>query len=83
MSQKNDKLDIGEITKRLDVIIYFLLDQRRQQGKSNREIIKEMSEWGLKDFEIAKILGKSRGYVSGELTQIRKLTKSRGRKNER
>lgn len=80
MTPKDREKSVEEVTRRLDVIIYLLLDQKKQQGKSNRDIIKELSEFGLKDSEIAKMLGRSRSYVASELTQIRKLAKSKGKK---
>ena len=78
----HENIGVEEIIKRLDLIAYLLLEQRRQDGKPNREIIKELSEWGLKDFEIARILGRSRSYVASELTQIRKTKKLKVKKDE-
>lgn len=61
-----------EITKRLDIIIGLLLRQQKDKNTSNRQTIKELNDMGLKDFEIARILGRSRSYVASELTQLRK-----------
>ena len=77
-----EEIKAEDIIKRLDLIAYLLLEQKRQE-KSSREIIKELSEWGLKPFEIAKILGKSSSYIRSELTQIRKsVKKQKVKKNE-
>lgn len=78
MTKENSEMNIDEVTKRLDIIIYLLLEQKRQAGMSNRDIIKELTNLGLKDWEIAKILGKTRSYVSSEVTQIKKPNKKRG-----
>lgn len=80
MPEKSNTINFEDITKRLDVIIYLLLDKKRNEGKSNREIIKELSELGLKDTEICKMLGKSRSYVAKELTLIKKNVRKRVKK---
>lgn len=82
MPEKNNAADFQDITRRLNVIIYLLLDKKRSEGKSNREIIKELSEFGLKDTEICTMLGKSRSYVASELTQIKKGAKKKVKENE-
>lgn len=78
MRKENAQVNVAEVTKRLDVIIYLLLEQKRQAGTSRRDIIKELTHLGLKDSEIAGILGRTRGYVSSELTQIKKTNKNQG-----
>ena len=61
-----------EIIRRLDVVIYFLLKKDMQEGTSNREIIKQLYGLGLKDVEIAGILGRSRSYVASEISLLKK-----------
>jgi hypothetical protein len=78
MTKENEEINVEEVTKRLDVIIYLLLEQKRQAGVSKKQIINELSTLGLKDWEIARILGKTRSYVSSELTQIKKPNKKQG-----
>lgn len=68
-------LNIEEITKRLDVIIYLLLKQNQEKGATTRQIIKELNDIGLKDYEIAKIFGKSRSYIASEVTLLKKSKK--------
>lgn len=74
-----------DIIKRLDVVIYLLLKQSQEQDTTTRQMIKELNDIGLKDYEIAKIFGKSRSYISSELTLLKRLkTKSsKGGKNGR
>jgi len=72
----NKEIDLEEITKRLDTIIYLLIKQTREKDEAKKkEVIAELFELGLKDFEIAKILGKSRGYVSSVITVYKKSKK--------
>jgi hypothetical protein len=68
--EDNAKLD--GIERRLDAIIGILLKQTDLQERSSRDHIAMLSSMGFKDVEIARILGKTRGYVSGELVEIRK-----------
>ena len=66
----------SKVVKRLELIIYLLLQQRKREIEiPKKEIIQELYGWGFSDIEIAKILGKSRGYISGEITQFRKSKK--------
>lgn len=72
------EIDIDEITKRLDVIIYLLIKQTKEKDETTKkEMIAELFEWGLKDFEIANILGKTRSYVSSEITKLKKGKKKK------
>lgn len=84
MRKENTETNMEEVTKRLDVIIYLLLEQKRQGGTSRRDIIEQLTDLGLKDSEIARILGKTRSYVSSEVTLIKKTKKKEGgRRSER
>jgi len=69
---RSNNSTLEEIKKRMDLIIYLLLDIKKQEGKKAKEIIKELSEWGLKDYEIANILGKTRSYIASELSKTKK-----------
>ena len=69
MDEKN-KLD--DVIKRLDTLIYILLRHGRIQEMTTREQIELLTSLGLRDIEIARILGKSRGYVASERTKIKK-----------
>jgi len=77
----NKEIDLEEITKRLDIIIYLLIKQTQEKDEAKKkEMITELFEWGLKDFEIARILGKSRGYVSSVITVYKKSKKKEASK---
>lgn len=67
------------IERRLDAVIRILLNQTEVQESSTRSHIQLLSELGLTDTEIARILGRSRGYVASELSVIRSGGKLRGK----
>ncbi|VVC02844.1 Uncharacterised protein [Candidatus Burarchaeum australiense] len=68
----NDK-DSEAILTRLDAILCLLVRQEQaREDVTTREIISALNKVGLRDAEIAKILGKSRGYIASELHNIRK-----------
>jgi IS30 family transposase len=74
MSQRdNDRFE--GIERRLDAVIGILLKQTQLQEQPSRSHIALLSSMGFKDTEIATILGKTRGYVSSELVEIRKKKK--------
>lgn len=73
-----EKLETESIIKRLDTIIYILLRHNQLQEMTTRGHIALLTSLGLRDIEIAKILGKTRGYVASERSKI----KSRGGENE-
>ena len=82
MSEKKSTKElqwVERIEKRLDVIIRILLKQTEVQESSSRVHIQLLSDLGLTDAEIAKILGRTRGYVASELSVMRSGGKSRGR----
>jgi DNA-binding CsgD family transcriptional regulator len=82
MSEKKGKKDlqwVEGIEKRLDAIIRILLKQTEVQESSSRAHIQLLSELGLSDAEIARILGRTRGYVASELSVIRSGGKTHGK----
>ena len=67
----NKEYDLEDIVMRLDAIVYFLSEQCREQGEiSKPEIFAKLKELGLKDSEIAKIFGSTRGSISGQITRF-------------
>ena len=76
--RKKDKEQFEEINKRLDALIRISLRHNETQELTSREQIEMLRSVGLRDIEIARILGKSRGYISSELNKIR----ARGVKND-
>lgn len=73
MTQKADKNNIEEITRRLDVIIYLLL--KKEEDTTVKQMIAQLSEIGFKNYEIAKILGKTESHVAKELSLLKKSSK--------
>jgi len=65
------------IERRLDAIIHILLRQTEVQEMNAREQIQVLDRLGLRDSEIARILGRTRGYVASELSIVRR--ESRGK----
>ncbi len=74
--KKKEAEQFEEINKRLDAIINILLRHNQLQEMTTREHIEILNSVGLRDAEIARILGRTRGYVAGELSKM----KSRGAK---
>jgi DNA-binding CsgD family transcriptional regulator len=70
------ELDTVGIERRLDVLIRLMLRPTDVQEMTNREQIALLSSAGLRDTEIANILGKTRSYVASEMTQVRKKEKN-------
>jgi DNA-binding CsgD family transcriptional regulator len=74
----NDDEKFGAIIKRLDTIISILMKQNQFQEMNMREQILALAEIGLRDSEIAGILGRSRGYVAGEKSKMKSKGESNG-----
>ena len=64
--------DITGINRRLDVIIGILLHPTKFQEASNRRKIALLSNLGLTNQEIAKLLGVSSGLVAKEKSVLKK-----------
>jgi len=73
---RNGNDDMDGVEKRLDAIINILLRQTKLQEGSSRAHIALLYSIGFSDSEIARVLGKTRGYVSSELALIRKAKKN-------
>jgi len=65
------------IERRLDAIIHILLRQTEVQEMSTRKQIEVLDRLGLRDSEIAGILGRTRGYVAGELSVVRRGSRAK------
>ncbi len=72
LNKSKEWQDIGGIERRLDAIIHILLRQTEVQEMNARNQIEMLSRLGLSDQEIARILGRTRGYVASELSIIRR-----------
>ncbi len=67
----NKEYDLEDVVMRLDAIVYFLSEQCREHGEiSKPEIFAKLKELGLKDSEIAKIFGSTRGSISGFIAKF-------------
>jgi hypothetical protein len=75
MSDGRNASDEG-VERRLDAIINILLRQTRLQEESARDHIALLHSQGFSDIEIARILGRTRGYVSGERVKMRTAQKN-------
>jgi len=64
----------GEILKRLNLVVYLLLENVKKDA-SLREKIDFLNKAGLSNKEIAEILNKSQNYVAVELNVLRKKRK--------
>ena len=74
MEEKNEK--ISSIDKKLSVIISLLLKIANNGGEVTfREQIRDLVSFGLNSSEIADILGKKVGYVSKEMSELKKNNK--------
>ena len=72
------------LLRRLDVLIHFALKRELSTNSlTTREGINILNQLGLSDKEICRILGRSRSYVSSELTQIRKRREKNEERKER
>ena len=69
----NNKEKISSIDKKLSIVISLLLKiANGGNGATLKEQIKDLAFFGLSSSEIADILGKKVGYVSKELSELKK-----------
>ncbi len=62
-----------EIIKRLDTIVYLLLEMKDRDGKMPiKDKVRLLNDAGLDYNQIAKVLGKSPGNIAVQLTMIKK-----------
>jgi len=65
--------DDKEILKRLDTIVFLLLELKDKEGKMPlKEKIRLLNDAGLDYTQIARVLGKNAGNVAVQLTLIKK-----------
>ena len=62
-----------EILKRLDTIVYLLLEMKDRDGKMPiKEKVRLLNDAGLNYNQIAKVLGKNPGNIAVQLTFLKK-----------
>ena len=64
--------DDEAIVKRLDALIYLTLNVARLKDLTSEQKIQELKGLGFTDIEVAKIIGKTRGYVSSAVSRARR-----------
>ena len=75
----SDTWNAESVGRRLDAIIHVLLRGSSVQEMSTRDHIELLSRHGLRDVEIAGVLGRTRGYVASELSILRRGGRRRGK----
>ena len=68
-----------DITKRLDALIYIMLNKEIGKPLQPKEQVGLLDSLGFRPIEIAATLGRTQGHVNKELAHIRKSKK--GKKN--
>lgn len=62
------------VLKRLDILVYLIAEQVHEQtGRPKAEMFIRLRDLGLKEIEIAKIFGTTRGSVSGQITKLKQV----------
>lgn len=70
--------DNKEILKRLDTIVFLLLELKDKDGKMPIiDKVKLLSDAGLDYNQIANVLGKTPGHIAVNLTNLKKLKASK------
>ena len=78
-----DKIDVSGLKQRLGIVIALLLKSlpKSADGLSLRDQVQILSELGMRPKDIAEILGRTQGYVTKELSGLRK-NKKKANKHE-
>lgn len=72
-----EKNQLESMNKLLRVIVALLLRQQIQDTLSLKEQIRILDNLDIKPIEIAEILGRSNKYINKELSELRKLKKTK------
>jgi len=71
-----------EIIKRLDTIVFLLLELKDKEGKmAVKEKVKLLGDAGLSYMQIAKVLNRSPGSIAAQLSQMKKGIKEEASEN--
>ena len=63
---------LREISRRLDAVIYLLMNLKRFESISAEDRILELRTLGFSDTEVARIIGRTRGYVASAVSRGRR-----------
>lgn len=71
-----------EVIKRLDALIFILLNKKAEQPYSLKEQVSLLDSVGFRPIEIASTLGRTPTHITKELTNLRKAkgASKRGKK---
>jgi len=64
-----------QLRKRLDALIYILMNLKRFETNRAEDRILELRGLGFSDTEVARIIGKTRGYVASVTSRARRETR--------
>ena len=64
--------DDEAVVKRLDALIYVIMNEVKLKDLTSEQKIQELKGLGFTDVEVAKIIGKTRGYVSSAVSRARR-----------
>ena len=78
---EKDQTSVGEIIRRLNILIALSLDKTGKNGLSMADKITKLNNLGVSSADIARILGKPANYVTATLSQ-RKTKKEKGKSND-
>lgn len=76
----NDNLstnDFGDLSKRLDALIYLMLNKVDGQPMLLKDQVRLLDNLSFRPVEIAAILGKTQTHISKELASVRKTNGKR------
>lgn len=77
MENNMDTNNIKALTKRLDALIYIMLNNRNEDLALLKDQVKLLDNLNFRPIEIAEILSKTQTHISKELATIRKSTKGK------
>ena len=75
MTWENENKSLDNINQRLGILIYLELRRREIDEMTAGEQIFLLKRFGFSDGEIAKLFGKSKSYISGEIARQKKRVK--------
>lgn len=77
MEKEMHSEDIKNLCKRLDALIFILLNKQIGEAMLLKDQVKMLDNLSFRPIEIAAILGKTQTHISKELATIRKSKKGK------